>query len=190
MISACASDLWRVDQISTTRPLIQFSFRQKRRTRQVQKLPRKMQQKLNAYAGCQALRSASGYPVSPKANQEPIEFLEDLVNDGFVRLPCEFSDVFWIPDRVPIFVDIRKSWKSSILLRELCDRNADTGLVVDALISGKDAAHLLRLTEDMDEVDRWVRGLNKEHLAITIRSIDETKLVIATLRSYVFDPAS
>jgi hypothetical protein len=149
-----------------------------------------MQKKFNAYAGCQALRSASGGLIPLQVNQEPIGYLEDLVNNGIVHLPCEFSDVFWIPDRVPIFVDVRKSWKSSILLRELSDRNADTGLVVDALISGKDAAHLLHLTEDMDEVDRWVRGLNKEHLAITIRSIDETKLVIATLRSYVFDPAS
>ncbi len=144
-------------------------------------------QKVNSYSLCQALRSVSGWPIQPKSGQEPLSFLEDIVNDGFIRLPCDFNDVFWIPDRVPIFSDIRKSWKSSILLRQLFDRNADTGLVVDALISGKDAVHLLHLTEDLEEIGRWVRGMNPEHVSMTIRSIDETKLVVATLRSYVFE---
>ena len=149
-----------------------------------------MQPKLNAYSGCQALRSATGYPLPPNAGQELSNYLEELVNEGYVRLPCDLDNVFWIPDRIPIFVDTRKSAKSSILLRELYDRNADTGLVVDALISGKDAAHLVRLANGMDEVmDRWVRGSNPEHLAITIRNIDESLLVIATLRSFAFDPA-
>lgn len=142
--------------------------------------------KLNSYQLNQILRTTTGYPIQPKPGQEPNEFLLEIADMGLVRMPCEYHNLFWIPDRVPIFSDIRRSLKSSILLGQLFDRSADTGLVVDALIPGKNAAHLLHLTDSLEECGRWVCGMNPEQVSITIKSIDETKLIVASLRSYVF----
>jgi hypothetical protein len=145
-----------------------------------------LRQQVNPYALCQTLRTLSGFN-SKQLPRDPVELLEDLVNEGLIRLPCDVHDVFLVPDRVPIFSDIQKSPQNSILLRQLFDRYADTGLVVDALLSGKNSVFLAHLTEDDDEVVRWVRGMNSGCVALTLRSIDATnKLIVATMASFVF----
>jgi hypothetical protein len=144
-----------------------------------------LKQQVNQHALCQTIRTLSGYNAE-SLPRDPVELLDDIVNEGLLRLPCDSDDVFLVPDRVPIFSDIQRSPQNSILLRQLFDRYADTGLVVDALLSGKNSVFLVRLTDDDDEVIRWVRGMNSGHVALTLRSIDATnKLIVVSLASFV-----
>lgn len=127
----------------------------------------------------------SGFEAE-KLPRNPLELLDDIVNEGLLRLPCDIHDVFLIPERVPIFSDIQRSPQSSILLRQLFDRYAETGLVVDALLSGKNALFLAYITDSDDEVIRWVRGMNSGCVSLTLRSIDETnKLIVVSVASFI-----
>ncbi len=145
-----------------------------------------MPSSLNKHALCQTLRTLSGYKADDIPD-DPLVLLEDITDENLIRLPCDPHNVFVVPDRIPIFVDIKKSPKNSSLLRQLYDRYADTGLVVDALISGKDSVFLVHLATSLDEVTRWVRGMNPENASLTIKTTDdEHLLIIVSMLSYVF----
>lgn len=142
--------------------------------------------KVNGYAVCQSLRSATGHQIEHSPS-DPIAYLEDLLNEGLIRLPCEINNVFLVQERLPIFTEINRSVQTSILLRQLLDRYADTGLVVDALLSGKNGLFFATLVESASEARRWVDRANAKHVWITIKTIDDAQLVLANLASYVFN---
>lgn len=145
---------------------------------------------VNRHQLCGMLRKASGYGGAVASDIDPVDFLTELCDQGNLRLPFEPEGVFWIPNRLPIFSEVQKSLTRSLLLSQLITRSEDTGLVVDSLRQGGDAIYFARLYSDMamDNVVEWVERANPQTASVTIKSIDEHILVLATLKSFVATP--
>lgn len=110
---------------------------------------------------------------------------EDLMQAYFsaASLPCDPSELFLIEERIPVFADFRT--KRSLLLKILSDRNGETGLVADTLIPGKEGLFLASLLPSLEAAQSWLSGMNPHQIEMNMRTIDDSILAIAPLRSFV-----
>lgn len=145
---------------------------------------------ISGFQLCGMLRKASGYGGPSSSDNDPVAYLTLLADEGRVRLPFDPDGVFWIPFRIPVFSDSQLSLERSQLLSQLSMRSEDTGLVVDSLRRGGDAVYFARLVpqHQFDVVTDWVDRVRPESAGVTINSVDEFILVLATFKSFVVPP--
>jgi len=141
--------------------------------------------KVYGYQLCEMIRKAAGYPEKAASGQDPVEYLTSICDAGFLRVPFDIGCTFWIPDRFPLFADLQRPANSSLLLNQLGSRCDDTGLVVDSLISGRDAVFFSSLRSSLEEAARWVAWMNPKRASAIIRTYDEYQLILAPLSSFV-----
>lgn len=135
----------------------------------------------------QILKSVTGDPEIPMTPvyETFLEALKDQVPKGNLNLPCDPDSLFLCPERIPIFQDLARPRKSS-LLNQLFDRSAETGVVVDSIFTGVNALFLARLMSSQEELLHWIRCMAWNHVELTVRPIDEeNNLVLSPVKAFV-----
>lgn len=143
--------------------------------------------KLNDHQFRQILRTITGEATDDPNLETGLDVLRELSAIGKLCLPAE-SELFLIPERLPIFSDILHP-KKSIILNQLFDRNTETAVVADVFLQGKNAIYLVGLVQTRDEIGGWVECMNRELIELTVKPIDEeNKVILAPLKSFVVGP--
>ena len=142
---------------------------------------------INGRQLCEMLRKAAGLKLPIPASNDPVELLVGLADEGALRLPFDVEDVFWVPYRLPVFNDINLPLHRSQLLSALSARSGDTGLVVDSLRLSSDALFFAVLVPNnrLDLVTEWCSRTRPEQVYLTLKSVDEFYLILATVKSFV-----
>lgn len=125
----------------------------------------------------------TGCPDVMNENELPhiLDVFSHLQQSGYLELPVIPEAVFVVEDRIP---NIRIASKSKSLLNQLTDREAETGVVVDASLSGKNALFLASLLSSKEECIGWTNVMFEVRF-LTIEKIKDTYLVVASLASFV-----
>lgn len=155
-----------------------------------------MSQSLTNYQFRQSLASLVKKPASHgmwsrlEGADGMLEDYQTVVAEGYLQCPVDNQQVSVIPERFPLFIDMR-SKKNSVLLQVLQDRNDEAILAVDSVLVGKDAIHLVGLVETATDVETWMSTMSKSRMEFTLRPINDTqKLIIAPLSCFVPDEPS
>lgn len=135
----------------------------------------------------QLLCSMTG--IEPQRQYGSIELIGELRDMGALVLPCSLNDLFILSERIPIFADINRSPKTSVILRQLFDRVDDTCVVVDSILPSKRSvffAHLMS-SDDHADIVQWIQLMASKYKFFTVRSINEQYSVMVTsVLSYVY----
>ena len=143
--------------------------------------------KINDYQLCQILKSITGLGDLPErlsaCNMD--EIFAYIVNEGSLLLPFDQDNLFIVYERFPIFSDILRP-KRSLLVKQLFDRPDEIGVIVDSVLTGKDAVFFATLAETNAQLCNWIGTMNDRFTEATIRPIDDdNKLIIAPVLSFV-----
>lgn len=133
----------------------------------------------------QMILSACKVPASSYYAQldEPVsETLNQMIMADRLRLPFTHEAVELVTERWPLLQDL--GGKRSKLFKALTAHTDCVLLLIDSMISGRDALYFATYAQDMDEVENWVRSLTVPDL--TARpTYDGASLIISPLTAFV-----
>lgn len=143
-------------------------------------------------ANDQLLRQILAALFKDPAIRESPDGVEELLHmkaeSGDLTVPGGTS-LSVVADRFPVLADLLKGRRST-LVKILEDREDETTMVMDSILSGGKALFFARLAKEPADLRRWLESQQWPKVQTTVQPIDHEKvLIVSSVESFVLRSA-
>ena len=139
--------------------------------------------KSNDYQLRRSLKAMSGIDEVMHVQGGIEEILHCLFMQEALSVPFACEDVFVLYDRIPVLSGALHP-KKSPLITLMMDRQDETGLVVDSMLSGQESLWFAKIISGKSEVTDWLFSMQRPNLVVKPIESD-LSIMIAPLAAFM-----